>query len=435
LGALTHGGEFEIKPLTLFCGENNSGKTWAMYAAYSYLRLSYLPSNRSPFDNRPFPYSSAQKIFPYKEWLEKNWKRGVTEGNKIMSDRLPEFFNADKKLLRGAKIEWGIDKDSFINSAIRRGWNFMSSDSNGQITLNKEPNAEKVEITFTGKPNRGGILSGLESFSTYIDCRRAFLAPAERCGLQLFYQELRARRTALLHHAGKKGINLDELLRDVMKSRYAKPIADYIDWLNRLSDEKPNSPYSKIAELLAIKLAGGKYRVDKEGNIFFTPQKTNGTKPEEMELHTASSTVKSMFGLWYYLSRNAKRGDVIMIDEPELNLHPANQRALARLLAQLVNAGLYVVASTHSDYIVREVNTLIMLNRKDAKRASLMKKYKISEGEVLSPTLVGAYEMSAKTGRIEPMKMDKEGINAKTLDEVIVAQGEENDEVHYSLAK
>ena len=37
-----------------------------------------------------------------------------------------------------------------------------------------------------------------------------------------------------------------------------------------------------------------------------------------------------------------------MIDEPELNIHPANQRHIARLLARLVNAGMSVVISTHA---------------------------------------------------------------------------------------
>ena len=52
-----------------------------------------------------------------------------------------------------------------------------------------------------------------------------------------------------------------------------------------------------------------------------------------------------------------------MIDEPELNLHPDNQRRIARLLARLVNLGIKVFITTHSSYIIKELNTLIMLNR------------------------------------------------------------------------
>lgn len=51
-----------------------------------------------------------------------------------------------------------------------------------------------------------------------------------------------------------------------------------------------------------------------------------------------------------------------MIDEPELNLHPSNQRVIARFLAKLVNSGIRVIVSTHSDYFVKEINSLIMLH-------------------------------------------------------------------------
>jgi ABC-type multidrug transport system ATPase subunit len=52
-----------------------------------------------------------------------------------------------------------------------------------------------------------------------------------------------------------------------------------------------------------------------------------------------------------------------MIDEPELNLHPKNQRLMARLFARLANIGINVFITTHSDYIIKELNTLIMLNQ------------------------------------------------------------------------
>ena len=77
-----------------------------------------------------------------------------------------------------------------------------------------------------------------------------------------------------------------------------------------------------------------------------------------------------------------------MIDEPELNIHPENQREIARLLARLVNAGLNIVISTHSDYIVRELNSLIMLS--GDKNQKLRTKYGYDKNEVLSIEQVGA---------------------------------------------
>ena len=77
-----------------------------------------------------------------------------------------------------------------------------------------------------------------------------------------------------------------------------------------------------------------------------------------------------------------------MIDEPELNLHPANQRLMARLIARLVNSDLRVIASTHSDYLVREINSLIMLSRPGTVQAELMQRYDDKREELLTPDKV-----------------------------------------------
>ena len=68
------------------------------------------------------------------------------------------------------------------------------------------------------------------------------------------------------------------------------------------------------------------------------------------------------FCIGFYLKHEAQIGDLLMVDEPELNLHPENQRRVARLFARLVNLGIKVFITTHSDYIIKELNTLIMLN-------------------------------------------------------------------------
>ena len=70
-----------------------------------------------------------------------------------------------------------------------------------------------------------------------------------------------------------------------------------------------------------------------------------------------------------------------MVDEPELNLHPENQRRVARLFARLVNLGIKVFITTHSDYIVKELNTLIMLNhdKPHLKRIQEQEGYKTEE--------------------------------------------------------
>ena len=366
LGSI-NSGEFQQKPLTIFCGPNNSGKTWAMYSLYHF-------------------YWALRSVKRYNQ-DPKNEKISVTEFNSKMSNTLADVFNSAKENFRNARFEIQMDEQDFE-------------------TL-------------------------LEKYDNNI----IFLIPAERNGLHLFFRELSTRRTALLHHASKENININELLKDVIKSRYAIPIAHYIDWLNDMADMKKSrsGDFRRYALQLQQTLARGAYKVDAQtGSVEFKPYqiKRDGVKTNFMGLHITSSTVKSLFGLWFYLEYQAKKGDILMIDEPELNIHPENQRRIARLLAELVNAGLNVVISTHSDYMVREFNSLIMLAQDEDK--SLREKHQYKDKEILTTEQVGAYLFDNQTIRSFEITPD-DGIYATTFDHVVEDINKVNNDIYYSL--
>ena len=220
-----------------------------------------------------------------------------------------------------------------------------------------------------------------------------------------------------------------------MYSRYAEPIADYIDWLNRLPEIKAagQPAFHSLAERVKRYLAGGAYGIDPQtDSIQFRPYRTRaGTRStRRIPLHATSSAVKSLFALWFYLENQAIPGNILMIDEPELNLHPSSQRTIAKLLARLVNAGVRVVISTHSDYIVREFNSLIMLNHPDAAR--FRRKYRYHDDEILDPELVGAYVFKDHTIESSEITAD-DGIRADTFDNVIEQINAINDDIYYGI--
>ena len=53
------------------------------------------------------------------------------------------------------------------------------------------------------------------------------------------------------------------------------------------------------------------------------------------------------------------RGDTLLIEEPEAHLHPAAQTRMAVALARLVRAGVRVVVTTHSDWLLKEIGNLM----------------------------------------------------------------------------
>jgi predicted ATPase len=270
-----------------------------------------------------------------------------------------------------------------------------------------------------------GVFSYLFILALILSQRTTLFLPAERAGLNLFYSELNAYRTHLLH-------NNNTNKNDFLVSTYTKPIADYIDWLNKISRYKNQKSelFSSLSTTLQNNILGGSYSLDETNSINFHLNNQQDTLP----LHLTSSTVKTYFGLWFYLQHMAQEGDVLMIDEPELSLHPNNQRKIARLLAQLVNKGIRVVISTHSDYMVREFNSLIMLGhaQDEKSKQELMAKYNYQEDELLTKDKVGAYLFHNNT--IDSMEITKdEGIIATTFDEVINELNQSSDDIYYSL--
>ena len=105
----------------------------------------------------------------------------------------------------------------------------------------------------------------------------------------------------------------------------------------------------------------------------------------------SSSTVRSLVDLGFYLHHVAQKGSLLMVDEPELNLHPANQRRIARLFARLVNLGVKVFITTHSDYIVKELNTLIMLNHDKPHLKRIAKENGYGQSELICSDQVKVY--------------------------------------------
>lgn len=433
---------FTLKPLTLLCGPNNAGKTWVMYALYGFL------SRFAPGAPLPEIGEMAKTLAEEGEyrwdmtaWLVQHGQAVINIIHQGTNRRLPRIFSTEAELLDKSAFDLAMSPTEIVAKCKNKEFDFRLSigrEKNDALRIYKSAGEDHAQLTLLAQrlPDlKHRIADAVMNFILDLDGEnKAFLMPAERNGLHLFFRELASTRTALLHHAAKPEIDVAKLIKDVITSRYAEPIADYIDWLNvihQLRRQKNNILHHWAEQVKQI--AGGKYEVDADGNIFFTPgvMSRNAKGVPKLGLHMTSSTVKSLFGLWFYLEHEAKPGDTLMIDEPELNLHPDNQRKVAKLLVQLVHAGIRVVISTHSDYMVREINNLIMLNEPFPGRDDLVRKFHYDGCRFLNPERVAAYLFDS--GCIKAMDIDaNEGIIATTFDNVINALNRSSDEIFYT---
>lgn len=171
-------------------------------------------------------------------------------------------------------------------------------------------------------------------------------------------------------------------------------------------------------------LLQGKIIVSEYGDIKFTPKNSQ----QQLELHISSSLVKSLSGLVLYFRHLAQKGDLIMIDEPELNLHPNSQILVTRMLAKAVNKGFQIILSTHSDYIIKEFNNLIMLNKaSEADVAELGYDKEV----ILNKQKVGAYFFSDNT--IEPIEVSDTGFSVQTIDTSIDTLDNTMESIYYKV--
>ena len=64
---------------------------------------------------------------------------------------------------------------------------------------------------------------------------------------------------------------------------------------------------------------------------------------------------------WFCISEVlCNPSDTLIIEEPEAHLHPGAQADMAVILARLVRAGVRVIVTTHSDWLLQEISNLTL---------------------------------------------------------------------------
>ena len=131
----------------------------------------------------------------------------------------------------------------------------------------------------------------------------------------------------------------------------------------------------------------GKIDLDESAGLPF-PDIAYETTAGKFTLDQSSSMVSELAPLILFLKYLVRPGDLLILEEPESHLHPAAQRQLARGIARLVNAGVQVLITTHSDIIVSQVNNLLALRQASPE---LVEQGGFEPEDFLQPEQVGAY--------------------------------------------
>lgn len=442
--------QLELGDLTIIAGQNNTGKTYLVYTLYGvWQSLAYFSYHLLEVDkNHDFiadlnrisrrlkKDSSANIDFSEYKKLEDLILRIIP--SVFSSELIADVFSSPSVEFKDAKFQLeSVQNSTFIEKG--GGYFFYGEKKNASLdfSLNsshlsfKIKNPENIEIPIE-LIKRVVCLSLLH---VTINGVRPFILSAERFGISLFYKELDLTKNRLVEKlqklSDKKRFDQLEFLGK-QSARYAQPIKDHIDFtrdLHTISKKSSNLMSGKLKYV--EKLTDGYYKATGEDIRFIS--KRRGENRFDIPLHLASSSARGISDLYFYLKHEASLGQTLIIDEPESHLSPTNQILMARLLVFCVNSGLRVLITTHSDYLVKEINNLIMLHGEFKGKDAFLKRKKrdYTEDDHLDPNRVKAY--ICERGGLTKCNIDNKGIDMPIFDDAIEAINKTSDDLFWLI--
>ena len=436
------------KPLTLFCGQNNTGKT---YLAFIIFALTKDKIGRSPLkidiaqliDTGYFIFEiDPQQIFEIKKKTISNIKPNLDTIFGISEEVAKQMFS-------NFEISFDITPENSLEKILNIEVDENFSIGQLKFNLSKQKNSLDIKVAIIEGLDYQSVLKSdlfdilLPSFIinriAYYPISNAVIFPVERNSIFTFSRELSISRNILVEQMqtfskGEK-INPFDFL-EKSSNRYPLAIREGLLVSNDLQNiQKTKSDFFDIASEIEEKLLNGSLLITKEGDVQFVSAKNKGRK---LPIHMTASIVKTMSSLVFYLKYRAVKGDLIIIDEPEMNLHPDSQIILTRVFAKLLSKGFRLLISTHSDYIIREFNNLIMTSSNKEEVKKLVNDFSYDINDAILPSDVGCYYFhfaspTAKQVTVKELVVDENGFEIESIDREINAQNERAMSLNYAI--
>ena len=387
----------DLRPLTVFVGPSNTGKTYfstliyalhGIYAGFSrfpwqsHTLWSFLAGNqRDPADedilkalerlntpNRPFTFSDM----PTK--MSKRLQKQL-ENAKTLTEGLEHYFDLDavSELIRDTtgppplfQAEQTANRMEVllkVNAENQNLWGVTMEAFNGSVDFRGQINDEMV--LFPASERAADEILGFEElldlFRSPGEMARRYYLPAARSGIMQSHSVI---ASSLVARSTRAGIERFPELQT-----FSGGIADFLQGLIRPERRRSGSSndIDAIADAIEAEVLSGKIEVSRptpEGYPEFLYRAAD--MATEIRLSRASSMVSELAAFVLFLRGVVRPNDTLIIEEPESHLHPGAQSTMAVALARLVHAGVRVVVTTHSDWFLEELGNLLRAGELDA---------------------------------------------------------------------
>jgi len=146
---------------------------------------------------------------------------------------------------------------------------------------------------------------------------------------------------------------------------------------------------SEIYQNIEEVIKGRVYYDDTNKDILFIKK---GLK-EPLLMDSTSSGIK-MFGFFQILLLNEsiQNGTILILDEPEVHLHPKWQLKMAEIIVELVKKGVYIVVNSHSPYMIEALQRYSELSKVNSDFYLAEDGYIKKENDSNSETLAKIFE-------------------------------------------
>lgn len=447
-------GEVEFKPLTVFIGPNNSGKSYMatlLYVLFQTLkgRRGYPDASRWPvFDLSPEDLEAITQ-------LSMELSAGSAEGNTLISNArsiLQNRFDDGKQKIETGVID--VFREYFgctdLNELIYKSstdfsvsmfeedgstpiFSVEGGSSNSEVAINIERDAPAIVD--------GEILRILDQATSYSHIHSIFYLLAWRLWRERLLavgmpegevRYLPAGRSGLLQGwqltaslaVGMLGTRTDMRDKDIEFHSFPGVARDFTQLLISLMSEghgdRGVDGLVQAVRLLEERVLHGTIHTRTNNNI-----STIGYQSGDLRLpmQRASSMVSELAPIHLWMSHLLWSGDLLIIDEPEAHLHPENQRLIAQVLVRLMNAGVRVVCATHSSLILHQMSNQIL-----ATASGKLDKVGFTEHDKLNLEDIGVYlfDLAEDGARISEVEVDTDfGISEDEFVRVAEQIGEE----------
>ena len=466
--------EVDLRPLTVFVGPSNTGKSYLailIYALHRYFSGVTRPSRRY-YRRYPTPSADSHSVQAQKamDALVKALEQTTRDAK--LSDLLPaevvEFIRSRfGALKRGDEIGneivrcFGINElTALVRKGCRQGVivmrrhfsnhskpavNKLVLKSEGAEFTTKMPEGTAIRIDAEDKFKVEHVSDSVhehgDSFAWQLmeivrdsDLRQAtgplhlpaFYLPADRTGVMHAHGSI---VSAVIGNAPMTGLRPPA--RTPMLSGV---VADFLRQLIELDNpqDQRSKPRRGLEKNIEENILGGSVNVDRSELIGYPrfTYRPEGWK-DTLPLMNASSMVSEIAPVVLYLRHVVGPESVLIIEEPESHLHPAMQVEFTRQLAAIVRSGVRLIVTTHSEWVLEELANTVQRSALSATRRKAIAGTDVA----LPPDDVGAWlfrqEPHPNGSVVEEVKLDEEsGLYPTDYDAVSEALYNENAKIY-----